>query len=226
MKRNQMKSGVIIFITVMIASLFSSMVLASEKSQKTATVEPHDFKDIEELKYPQVSDMEENIMEEKINQAFDKYIRDSYKEYKDNIKMADEYDFVPDYQTDYEVKYNQFPYLSILTSNYIFSGGAHGNTTVRSFNFDASNGTWLSLTDILQDEEQLKAVRDYVWEYAIERPDIFYPDLKKEDVKLNANTAFYFTGEGITLVFQRYEIAPYVSGNQEIPIPEDIYEEA
>ncbi len=102
-----------------------------------------------------------------------------------------------------------------------------GRTVIpQSFNYDIEEGKRVYLTDILTTDEQIKAVRDYVWEYAIERPDVFYPDLKKEDIKLTKDTAYYFTDEGITLVFQQYEIAPYVSGNQEIHTPTDVYKKS
>lgn len=197
----------------------------SAKSQ-TALVTDELFKDMEQLKYPIVSEVDNEDMEIKINKDFEKYIKESYKELKENETQAEKYGFQGDYQTDYQVKYNTSPCLSIVTSNYIFSGGAHGNTTVQSFNYDIEVGKRVYLTDILTTDEQKKAVQDYVWEYAIERPDIFYPDLKKEDIKLTKDTAFYFTDEGITLVFQQYEIAPYVSGNQEIHTPTDVYKKS
>ncbi|WP_163537047.1 DUF3298 and DUF4163 domain-containing protein [Gracilibacillus sp. YIM 98692] len=217
-----------ISLTVLILAVVSGSIpiLANEQTGPTATVESDFYQDNDQLKYPQVSDVKDEKMEEKINKQLLQYIKDSYKEYKQNEKMAKKYDFKADYQTEYEVKYNKAPKLSILTSNYIFSGGAHGNTTVQSFNYDVEEGKRVVLTDILKTEEQRKDVQEYVWEYAIERPDIFYPDLKKEDVKLHADTAFYYNDDGITLVFQQYEIAPYVSGNQEIKVPEDVYKEA
>ncbi|MGP4041139.1 DUF3298 and DUF4163 domain-containing protein [Gracilibacillus sp. D59] len=203
--------------------IFTMMTSTAFANSQTALVTDELYKDMEALKYPQVSEMEKPEMEDKINKTFQKYIKESYKELKENEKQAEKYDFQAEYQTDYEVKYNKSPKLSILTSNYIFSGGAHGNTTVESFNFDVDKGKRVYLTNILTEKEQIEAVRDYVWEYATDRPDIFYPDLKKEDIKLTKDTAFYFTDDGITLVFQQYEIAPYVAGNQEIHIPAEVY---
>lgn len=216
-------------IYVAIFLLWLSIVVVipiqAQEMQRTITVNSTLYKDLAELKYPVISGMEEDKVKKKINTIFKQYIESSYEEWKENKKQAEEHDFRSDYQTDYEVKYNTYPKLSVLTSNYIYSGGAHGNTTVESFNFDLEKGKRIYLTSILTEEEQLKAVQHYVWEYAIERPDVFYPDLKKEDIQLSDNTAFYFTDNGITLVFQQYEIAPYVSGNQEITIPQEIYNE-
>ncbi|WP_058308111.1 DUF3298 and DUF4163 domain-containing protein [Gracilibacillus massiliensis] len=211
---------------VIMLCLFMGVSLPVAAETQTTLVTDELFKDMEQLKYPIVSEVDDEDMEIKINKDFGKYIKESYKELKENEKQAEKYHFQGDYQTDYQVKYNTSPRLSILTSNYIFSGGAHGNTTVQAFNYNIEEGKRVYLTDILTTDEQIKSVRDYVWEYAIERPDIFYPDLKKEDIKLTKDTAFYFADEGITLVFQQYEIAPYVSGNQEIHIPKDVYKKS
>ncbi|MFC4403276.1 DUF3298 and DUF4163 domain-containing protein [Gracilibacillus xinjiangensis] len=215
--------GTVLVVLTVSASDFG---VAAEAAKQTATVTEHLYKDKENLKYPQVSNVDNEKMEEKINRDFDKYIKEAYKAYKENLKQAEKYGFEGEYLTTYEVKYNKNPRLSIITSDYMFSGGAHGNTVVQSFNYDIEAGKRVYLTDILTTEEQLKKVQNYVWEYAIERPDIFYPDLKKEDIQLTKDTAFYFTDEGIVLVFQQYEIAPYVSGNQEIAIPKEVYEKA
>ncbi|SES26133.1 Protein of unknown function [Gracilibacillus ureilyticus] len=219
--------AMILTVLVVLTVSASGFVLSAAEAQKqTATVTEQLFKNKENLKYPQVSDVGKEKMEEKINRDFDKYIKEAYKADKANQKQAEKYGFEGEYLTTYDVKYNKSPRLSILTSDYMFSGGAHGNTVVQSFNYDVEKGKRIYLTDILTTEDQMKKVQNYVWEYAIERPDIFYPDLKKEDIQLTKETAFYFTDDGIVLVFQQYEIAPYVSGNQEITIPKEVYEKA
>lgn len=216
-----MKKRVLVMTAFLLFACHASVVMAQEQ---TALVTDQLFKDKVELKYPQVSEMNNQTFEEKINGIFEQYIKHSYKEMRNNENEAEQYDFHAEYQTDFQVKYNQASLLSILTSNYIFSGGAHGNTVVQSFNFDEKAKKRVYLTDILNNEEKIEAVRDYVWEYAIARPDVFYPDLKREDIPLTQDTAFYFGSDGITLVFQQYEIAPYVSGNQEIFISKEVYE--
>jgi len=198
-------------------------LVAKEQTVEPAVVSEHIYKDQSKLKYPQVDKISSEKAKEKINKGFQAYIEKSAEEWEDIQRDAEKNDYKADYQTGFEVKYNQAPYLSIITSNYMYTGGAHGNTVIESFNYNTDDGSRIYLTDILVDKDQIKSVQDYVWEYAIERPEIFYPDLKKEDVVLSKETSFYFNDSGITLVFQQYEIAPYVSGNQEIVIPESLY---
>lgn len=207
-----------IFLFVTIGSL-----MAKEQTVEPVIVSEHLYKDQSKLKYPQVDRLSSKKAKEKINKVFQAYIEKSAEEWEDIQKDAEKNNDKADYQTGFEVKYNQAPYLSIITSNYMYTGGAHGNTVIKSFNYNTDDGSRLYLTDILVDDDQIKSVQNYVWEYAIERPEIFYPDLKKEDVVLSKDTAFYFNDSGITLVFQQYEIAPYVSGNPEIIIAESLY---
>ncbi|RCW69767.1 DUF3298 and DUF4163 domain-containing protein [Saliterribacillus persicus] len=221
--------GLIISMIGLIAffALFIQLAATENTSSKqTATVTQFLFKDKKELPYPQVSEMENKDLEKKINKDFKTYAKASYTSYKENKREGKKNGFPADYQAAYEVKYNQQGKLSILTSNYMFSGGAHGNTIVESFNYDEKYDKRIYLTDILTTEEQIEAATDYVWKYALDRPEIFYPDLKKEDIGLTKDTAFFFTEDSITLVFQQYEIAPYVSGNQEITLPKEITEGA
>ncbi|MDX8045815.1 DUF3298 and DUF4163 domain-containing protein [Gracilibacillus sp. S3-1-1] len=213
-----MKRTIVLFILCM---MIAFPVFADNQA---ALVTDEIYKDIEALKYPYVSEIEKEKVADKINQTFEMYIEKAYLAYEENVQLGEKLDFPAEYMTDYQLKYNKNPYLSILTSNYIYSGGAHGNTFIESFNFNVKDGKRIYLTNILKEKEQIEVVRDHVWEYATERPDIFYPDLKKEDIHLTKDTAFYFTDEGITLVFQQYEIAPYVSGNQEIEVPSELYE--
>lgn len=218
-----MKKNMLLFICLIFTFFAMGTIVAKEGKEQKVVVEEHFYEEQSKLKYPQVKKLASKKAEEKINKDFTAYIQKSAEEWEEIRKDAEENNYKSDYQTDFMVKFNQSPYLSILTSNYMYTGGAHGNTVVESFNYNTADGSRIYLTDILTTEDQLKEVQNYVWEYAIERPEIFYPDLKKEDVILTKDTAFYFNESGITLVFQQYEIAPYVSGNQEIVIPEELY---
>ncbi|MFP7477134.1 DUF3298 and DUF4163 domain-containing protein [Terribacillus saccharophilus] len=216
-----MKKAIILFVLVLAFSVLVHPVQAQPK--KNVIVETEYYDDVEELKYPQVKHAGTPKLTRRINKDFKAYIEKAAIARKENIEAGKKYNFDPDFQTDFEVKYNTDRKLSILTSSYIFTGGAHGSTAVESFNYDLKEKKRVYLTDILQTPSQLKKVQHYVFTYAKARPEIFYPDLKKEDIHLNENTAFFFTDEGIAIVFQQYDIAPYVSGNQVIKIPKKIY---
>ncbi|WP_448804260.1 hypothetical protein [Bacillus licheniformis] len=48
----------------------------------------------------------------------------------------------------------------------------------------------------------------YSYNYIQKHSDIFLPDVKKKDIVLGKNTAFYYTNDGIAIVFQQYDDAP------------------
>ncbi|MGG3571621.1 DUF3298 and DUF4163 domain-containing protein [Bacillus gobiensis] len=222
MRKKYVRVIVMVSILLFAASL-SFHPKAEAHPRENVIVDTKYYKDIKELKYPQVRIVGNPSFERKINNDFTNYIKKSYKAYKDNLEAAKKYGYEPQYQSDFDVKYNKNNKLSILTSDYIFTGGAHGNTVVQSFNYDLLKKNRVKLDDILTNQQKFAKVTDYVYQYAKARPNIFYPDLKKEDVKINKNTAFFFTDDGIALVFQQYDIAPYVSGNQVIVIPSSVY---
>lgn len=216
-----MKISKLLFLFFLIPLIYVLPAQAKD-GEASVSIKPQYYK---ELKYPEIVVFQDEKLSEKISSIFKQYIENSDEERKETEEQAVQNNIQSEYQTDYEVKFNHYPKLSVVTSNYMFAGGAHGRTKVESFNFDVKEGKRMYLTDILEEENQLNAVERYVWEYAIERSNVFYPDLKKEDVQLTKDTAFYFTDDGITLIFQQYEIAPYAAGNQEIQIQEEIFKQ-
>jgi hypothetical protein len=217
----RMKKTLTLFI--MLLALFALAQPVQAKPIKNVIVETEYYDDIEELKFPQVKHAGTPKLTRKINKDFKDYIEKAAAMRKQNEEAGRKYGYKPDFQTEFEVKYNTDGKLSVLMSSYIFTGGAHGSTVVESYNYDLKEKQRVYLTDILQTPGQQEKVKQYVYTYAKARPEIFYPDLKKEDIPLDEKTAFFYTDNGIALVFQQYEIAPYVSGNQVIKIPMKVY---
>ncbi|SNZ02475.1 Protein of unknown function [Terribacillus aidingensis] len=216
-----MKKIIIGFLFLCAFSVSAHLVGA--EPVKNVIVETEYYDDIEELKFPQVKHAGTPKLTRKINKDFKDYIEKAAAMRKQNEEAGRKYGYKPDFQTEFEVKYNTDGKLSILMSSYIFTGGAHGSTVVESYNYDLMEKQRVYLTDILQTPGQQEKVKQYVYTYAKARPEIFYPDLKKEDIPLDEKTAFFYTDNGIALVFQQYDIAPYVSGNQVIKIPKKVY---
>ncbi len=113
--------------------------------------------------------------------------------------------------------------VSYIVSLYEFTGGAHGNTAIRTFTYDKDNK--------LIDEKRLFGDND--WRPLVS--DITYTYLKE---KLKENTTdqtlkegtkpegqnlstWYLKGDDIVFVFGQYQIGAYVLGIQEVPISQD-----
>ncbi|MGQ8968808.1 DUF3298 and DUF4163 domain-containing protein [Bacillus subtilis] len=212
-----------------IAVLFFSVLAYAAPSlkavqAKTPTVSTHTYKKIKELTYPQVHHIGNAAFEKKINQELKAYIEQSYQEYLKNKKAGEQQGFKTEYRTSFSVKYNAAGKLSIQTLNYIYSGGAHGLTSVQSFNYDLKAQKRVTLDQILSTKTKVSKTRDYLYSYIKKHDELFFPDVKKEDITLNKDTMFYFTANGIAIVFGQYDLGPYAAGIRDVQVPASIYQ--
>ena len=108
---------------------------------------------------------------------------------------------------------------------YEYTGGAHGNRYLLIQNYDLQTGDEVSEQDLFIDDyyEPLKSL---LLEALIAQTDEAETkkDLRRlgysvDDVVPNEN--FYVTAEGITYVYNPYEIAPYAMGCIQISLPWD-----
>ncbi len=198
-------------------------IFKSSSSENTDCQHPYVQK-IKELTYPQVHHVGNAAFEKKINQELKAYIEQSYQEYLKNKKAGEQQGFKTEYQTSFSVKYNSAGKLSIQTLNYIYSGGAHGLTSVQSFNYDLKAQKRVTLDQILNTKTKVSKTRDYLYSYIKKHDELFFPDVKKEDITLNKDTMFYFTANGIAIVFGQYDLGPYAAGIRDVQVPASIYQ--
>lgn len=117
--------------------------------------------------------------------------------------------------------------VTFLTESYTYLGGAHGGTAVSAASFRKSDGRRFG-SDILKDrysETFTEAVKDGLKRYFKVRSDADLEacllDVKVYDIPLPQNPP-YFTQDGLTFVYQQYEIAPYAAGMPTFSIPYDV----
>ncbi|WML46795.1 DUF3298 and DUF4163 domain-containing protein [Neobacillus sp. PS3-34] len=195
------------------------------------------------LDYPQVTNLLSKAAQDKINVTLKKHINDSYtallrleaQEKEDRQKYLDEHGYpVPkdedymysyEYDVTYQVKYNENNQLSLLVYDYIYTGGAHGMEIVTSYNFNVLTGQQLKLGDIAQSTTGFNKIKKYAIADLMNRAKrgegIFTGDLNK--MEINNNRPFYFTSNGIAIIFQEYEVAPYAAGMPEVKIPYKVF---
>ena len=114
-----------------------------------------------------------------------------------------------------------FSFLSYYSG---YTGGAHGYYCYLGHNFDAATGEELTLADLVADEQSLK---DLLWQKLLEK----YPE--GSIGTFNSSLDDYGTGgydlnfvvdpQGLTFIFNPYEIASYAEGIQIVTIPFDAY---
>ncbi|WP_409300847.1 DUF3298 and DUF4163 domain-containing protein [Peribacillus sp. SCS-155] len=186
------------------------------------------------LVYPQVTGLKSKSAQIKINTALLNHVKKSYKNYlllkkdmeevkKEGLCKQNPQFCVYYYGTSFKVKYNNAGKLSILLIDDQYSGGAHGTAYVTGYNFNTSTGDKYSLTSVLNTKTKMNKVWQYTFNYMKKRPNTFFAEDLDKYLRINNNTAFYFTSSGISLLFQQYEVAPYAAGNPEVKIPSNVY---
>lgn len=144
-------------------------------------------------------------------------------DYKNSIKN----DFpVHEYEalSEYTITYNEKGFLSLYIDCYEYTGGAHGITVRCSDTWDVKKGCRISLKEVLFcNQINISEVKDEVIRQIelqeAENPNTYFENYE-ELVKNTFNPKqFYLTENGVTVYFQQYDIAPYVTGIPVFEIP-------
>lgn len=179
-----------------------------------------------ELKYPFLNIKEQGNkgVDNKVIEKINKDIEDVVFKFRDYIKSGSE-EYSKDYKegymkyqyegfSDYKVTYNKDNILSIPLTMYEFTGGAHGLTNIKSFNYDLSNGKEILLKDMFKEGVDYKSVLNkYIKEQIDKTEDkniYFTGDMGFNGI--SDNQSFYIDDNGIVVYFSLYDIAPYSSG--------------
>ncbi len=139
------------------------------------------------------------------------YFEESKKYAKE---FTPEYDQTWDETSDMNVFSHKKDLLIITYENSGFSGGAHGYYHIFFKNFDLKNKKTLELKDIFKDPAKMK------WNQLLS--SYFDNDDQKEMLlvdKIPVNNNFYIDEEGISFVYNQYEITAYAAGVITISIP-------
>jgi len=137
------------------------------------------------------------------------------KEYIDFKKDFPESAMEWDAQIDGEIMYQSDEIVSIALTSYMNTGGAHGSLVITFLNFDVYTGIQLKNEDLFEDYLSFKEIaKDYFNEEIADKKDLYF---EPDNFKLPENIGFNY--EGVILLYNTYEIAPYSSGITEINIP-------
>lgn len=118
---------------------------------------------------------------------------------------------------DYTITYNQNSIVSLYSDEYIYSGGAHGNTIRSSQNWNINFGRQFSLESLFDNDcnyilDILKDINNQIEQQIANGSNQYfenYCSLVLNTINLNN---FYLNLGYITIFFQQYDIAPYSSG--------------
>lgn len=127
-------------------------------------------------------------------------------------------------QRPFTQTYGQSYVLSLYLDEYVFTGGAHGNTLRTADTRDARTGEKIPLSALFRPgvdyEERILAVVIAEAERRAEaEPGTYDEDVAKLVVESFNPSSFYLTPAGIVIFYQQYEIAPYSTGIPTFLVP-------
>lgn len=121
-------------------------------------------------------------------------------------------------QIDGEVLYQSPGLTSVAITSYTNTGGAHGILNISFLNFDSKTGQRIQNKHLFNDIEAFKIVATPYFKDATKDKSLL---LDYKQFELPANIGY--SEDGIVLLYNTYEVAPYSSGIIELAIP---FEEA
>lgn len=119
--------------------------------------------------------------------------------------------------SEYTVTYNELCVVSLYTDEYVFTGGAHGNTIRTSETWNLKTGKIITLEELYPNNPNFKTdiIREINLQIANEISlgnNIYFDDYAELVVKNFNPKSFYLTPLGVSIYYQQYDIAPYSSG--------------
>lgn len=120
----------------------------------------------------------------------------------------------------YTITYNKEPIISLYQDEYVFSGGAHGNTVRTSQNWNFKCGNQFTLSDIYCNNPNyilfiLQEINKQIVEQGVE---FYFPDYFSLVLDTFNINQFYITNNYVIVYFNQYDIAPYSTGIPEFKI--------
>ena len=112
----------------------------------------------------------------------------------------------------YEITLNTNQIISLYADEYIFSGGAHGNTIRTSQTWNMNIARMINLYELFRNPYFIiNILRQIIVQIKAEK-DIYFEDVCCLVIETFNPKSFYLTQNYIEIYFQQYDIAPYSSG--------------
>lgn len=177
------------------------------------------------IEIPVVKGLKNPQYEKELNNIIKTSVEKDLEEFKKDVEELIELEVEWESQllTKYEVK-SKSDILSIIVDNYVFTGGAHGQSRKDYYNIDLNNNKLLKLGDLFIENSDYKTIINGEINKEIEKQILEEAKsyFKEDDqfVTIEANHDFYIDKKGdLVITFQPYEITPWYMGHPEFKIP-------
>lgn len=169
------------------------------------------------------------IDDEAASSDIERFVKDRVSQFKEdgdfqNISEADKeflgFNRGMKYTLDFSYDLKESEYVkSYILKISVFTGGAHGNLELASFNYSKDSGKRLSLNNMFKKSasEYLPVLSAFGINYFKEKyPEVFVLDgLKPEPLNWGV---WYAEDDAVVFVFQTYQVVPYAYGTPEMSI--------
>ncbi|WNH08494.1 DUF3298 domain-containing protein [Thalassobellus suaedae] len=134
-----------------------------------------------------------------------------YQSFKTNFPESTQ---IWEAQIDGEILHQSPEIICIAITTYINTGGAHGNLNISFLNFNSETGHLIPNENLFKNMDTFKKTAKTYFNETIKDNDYLFDS---ESFELPQNIAY--NEDGIVLLYNTYEIAPYASGIIEFTIP-------
>jgi hypothetical protein len=182
-----------------------------------------------DIRYPQLTGVTDPVIREKLNDWFKQQAAKTVCE-GDNVAKSEK-DVAANTKAHaslsvhYETTFTSAKILAFKFTDWAYTGGAHGNGSVIGVILDASSGKFLTATDIFT-AKNMDAVNKAIYDALTAKPEeeIFRDQIEARQGVFIKNgecegCTLTLTPEGVHVLFQTYEVAPYGAGNTDVLIP-------
>lgn len=112
----------------------------------------------------------------------------------------------------YEVTLNTNKLISLYADEYIFTGGAHGNTIRTSQTWNMDNARMIRLYELYRNPYFILNILKQIITQINNEKDIYFEDACCLVIETFNPQSFYLTPSSVVIYYQQYDIAPYSSG--------------
>lgn len=123
----------------------------------------------------------------------------------------------------YETSQYSDTILTLIFTNYQYTGGAHGSTIIQTYTFDLANQTLISLDDLFTNTADALAIIDPLVEADLTTKlgDMLDANWLKQGTGTDPQNyqTFALNADSITFYFQQYQVAAYATGIHQVAIP-------
>jgi len=175
-----------------------------------------------DIRYPEISGMKDERRQEEINSGLKSSV-EPLKCQGETARIASKGNNFSITHT-YELTFQSPEIIGFKFMDLAYEGGAHGNNAIDGMIIDLGTGKTLAITDIFS-EKNIPAINKLVYDTLIPKSEgIFHDEIENrkdsfiKDGKCQGCTII-ISKDGIQVIFQAYEVAPFADGNPAVAIP-------